>query len=89
MSVTSPYRYLLTAASQAPADSLVEELHTWHDRMVAHVRRHGASPGACDCDVEECPRAQARDLWARARRAFGESSAQLTFLRVHAGGAHG
>ena len=40
--MTTPYRYLVASADGAAAD-LVEELCTWHDRMVAHLRRHGAS----------------------------------------------
>jgi hypothetical protein len=86
--VTTPYRYLVASGDGAAAD-LVEELCTWHDRMVAHLRRHGAS-APCSCgDPDACPREDARDLWTRARRAFGADTAPLTFLRQHAGDAHG
>ena len=86
--VTTPYRYLVASGDGAAAD-LVEELCTWHDRMVAHLRRHGAS-APCPCgDPDACPREHARDLWTRARRIFGTATAPLTFLRQHAGDAHG
>jgi hypothetical protein len=86
--VTTPYRYLVASADGAATD-LIEELCAWHDRTVAHLRRHGAS-SPCGCgEPDECPREHARDLWARARRAFGSAAAPLTFLRQHAGDAHG
>jgi hypothetical protein len=81
--VTTPYRYLVAGTDVAATD-LVEELCTWHDRMVAHLRRHGASdPCACG-DPDACPRQDATDLWARAHHAFGPDTAALTFLRQHA-----
>ncbi|HTV01775.1 MAG TPA: hypothetical protein VMF13_14605 [Luteitalea sp.] len=85
--MTTPYRYLMAAGDDVTAD-LVDDLCVWHDRMVAHLRRHGAaSRGDCGCiDPDYCPAAQAADLWSRARRQFGPSAASLTFLRVHAGG---
>jgi hypothetical protein len=80
--VTHPYRYLISSANAA---ELVDDLCIWHDRMVAHVRRHGASPPSCACsDEDDCPRQQAESLWAQARAAFGDASAALTFLRQHA-----
>lgn len=79
--MTHPYRYLV---SSADAD-LVNDLCAWHDRMVAHVRRHGALPRTCACvDPEDCPRQQAGTLWSRARAAFGDGAVALTFLRQHA-----
>jgi hypothetical protein len=84
----TPYQYLMTA-STAPDDELIDELCAWHDRMVAHVRRHGATSRACGCE-DECPRLAARQLWTRARQAFGDAALQLTFLRQHAAAdAHG
>lgn len=87
--MTTPYRYLVAGADAAAAE-LVEELSTWHDRMVAHLRRHGeARPCRCD-EQDDCPRAEAVDLWARARDTFGAAAAPLGFLRHHAGEvAHG
>ena len=86
--MTTPYRYLVASGDGAAAD-LVEELCAWHDRMVAHLRRHGAS-APCHCgDPDVCPREAARDLWTRARGAFGPATAPLTFLRQHAEDAHG
>jgi hypothetical protein len=83
--VTHPYRYLVSAAGAA---ELIEDLCTWHDRMVAHVRRHGAADG-CGCDeAEACPRQQAVGLWAQARAELGDAAASLTFLRQHAEAAH-
>ena len=80
--MTHPYRYLISADN---ADGLIDDLCIWHDRMVAHVRRHGASPPSCACsDEDTCPRQQAAPLWAQARAAFGDGSAALTFLRQHA-----
>ncbi len=85
--VTTPYRYLVASADGAAAD-LVDELCTWHDRMVAHLRRHGTTaPCACG-EPDVCPRQDARELWTRSIRAFGAATAPLTFLRQHAEAAH-
>ena len=83
--MTHPYRYLVAAAGAA---DLIDDLCAWHDRMVAHVRRHGAQRRACDCDSDACPAAEATWLWDAARRAFGQDAAALTFLRRHAEAAH-
>ena len=84
--MTYPYRYLI-ASGDDPAPDLVDELCAWHDRMVAHLRRHGAGGGPCSChDADDCPRADAPDLWGRASRTFGAAAASLTFLRRHAVG---
>ena len=83
--MTTPYRYLVAAGDAVAAD-LVDDLCVWHDRMVAHLRRHGAAASDCACDdLDRCPAAQAADLWKQASRHFGASAASLTFLRVHAG----
>lgn len=80
--MTHPYRYLISAAD---ATDLIDDLCRWHDRMVAHVRRHGVSPPSCTCrDEDACPRHQAEPLWAEARATFGDASAALSFLRQHA-----
>ncbi|WP_291988966.1 hypothetical protein [Luteitalea sp.] len=89
MLVTTPYRYLIGPGDDVGAE-LVDDLCRWHDRMVAHVRRHGAS-ARCGCgDPDDCPRIEARELWHRARTEFGVDAAPLTFLRQHGGGdVHG
>ena len=86
----TPYHYLLGTHHPA-ASMLVDELRHWHNRMVAHVRQHGAAPRGCRCaEAGECPRVEAVDLWSRAEQTFGAAAAQLTFLRRHAcGDAHG
>ncbi len=82
--MTTPYRYLVASADDDATD-LVDELCTWHDRMVAHLRRHGAA-SPCTCgEPDDCPREEARDLWPRARATFGAAAEPLTFLRNHAG----
>lgn len=84
--MTHPYRYLVSAADAA---DLIDDLCAWHDRMVAHVRRHGAATG-CSCeDADECPRRQAVSLWAQASRELGDAAKSLTFLRQHAEAQHG
>ena len=84
--MTHPYRYLISAADAA---ELVDELCAWHDRMVAHVRRHGAASRTCSCaDVDSCPRHEAVGLWAQARVTLGDASSALTFLRQHAEAPH-
>jgi hypothetical protein len=90
MFVTTPYHYLVSAGDSAGA-ALVDELCAWHDRMVAHIRRHGVPSDSCRCgEPDECPREDAVDLWARARRAFGAGAEALAFLRQHArGSVHG
>jgi hypothetical protein len=85
--VTTPYAYLV-AAADTPAADLVDDLCVWHDRMVAHLRRHGAAAGrgVCACrDADDCPRVQVADLWRRAHRTFGAAAVSLTFLRAHGG----
>lgn len=78
--MTHPYRYLVSAGDAA---DLIDDLCRWHDRMVAHVRRHGAA--ICGCpDAETCPRQEAVGLWAQARVALGADAPALTFLRQHA-----
>lgn len=88
--MTTPYHYLL-AGSPASSSDFIDDLCTWHNRMVAHLRRYGAAPGRCACpDDDECPRRQASELYGRAERALGDLALQLTFLRRHAlGDAHG
>lgn len=88
--MTTPYHYLVAAGDSASA-ALVDELCAWHDRMVAHIRRHGASAGRCQCgDQDVCPSEDAVDLWARACRTFGAGADALAFLRQHAEGSlHG
>ena len=80
--MTHPYRYLVSAAGDA---ELIDDLCAWHDRMVAHIRRHGAAARTCSCvDTDTCPRHEAVSLWAQARITLGEAASALTFLRQHA-----
>jgi len=84
--MTTPYAVLACQATHADAHDLAEALAHWHDRMVAHVRRHGPHPPADCCDDDGCPVVEARSLWLQAHRVFGGASAQaLTFLRDQAG----
>lgn len=84
--MTTPYAVLASQADHADAQDLADVLGQWHDRMVAHVRRHGPHPPADCCDDDACPAAEARSLWLQAHRVFGGHLAQaLTFLRDQAG----
>lgn len=82
--MTTPYHYLLAGAT-APSDDFIDELCTWHNRMVAHLRRYGATAATCSCpEPDDCPRRQATDLYRRAETTLGDQVGQLTFLRRHA-----
>lgn len=85
--MSSPYRFL--AGGHPAAPTLIADLCAWHDRMVAHLRRHGhGTPCTCG-EPDRCPRADAPRLWRQARGMFGDAS-PLAFLRHHAGeDAHG
>ena len=65
------------------AAALSERLATWHDAMVSHERRlrGGHSGDACD---EDCPHAEAPELWAKAVTTFGDRADELSFLRSRA-----
>lgn len=78
--MNTPYSVLACLAGNTDAQSLADELTRWHDRMVAHIRRHGPRPPANCCPDDECPRQEAFALWPQARRAFGGRADELTFL---------
>ena len=79
----NPYATLTSDMGPGDATSLPARLSAWHDAMVAHERRLnvGSTTEACD---EECPHAEAGDLWAEAVAAFGPRAQELTFLRSRA-----
>jgi hypothetical protein len=79
----NPYTVLKLACGTADAAALAERLAAWHDAMVAHERRRLTMPSANSCD-DECPHAEARVLWAEARRVFGARADELQFLRSRA-----
>jgi hypothetical protein len=79
----NPYTVLKLASGTANAAALAERLAAWHDAMVAHERRRLTMPSANSCD-DECPHAEARMLWAEARRVFGSRADELRFLRSRA-----
>lgn len=74
------YRAIGERIGTLEARELAEQLVTWHDAMVKHVRLV-ESRGA-DC-VDGCPHEEARVLWNAARKVFGDAAAGLTFLRRH------
>lgn len=82
--MNNPYQVLACLAGNPHAQSLADELTRWHDRMVAHTRRHGARPAADCCPDDDCPSQEASSLWALAQRAFGSRAAELTFLSAQA-----
>lgn len=71
------YRLLANQVGTADADELSQELSRWHDAMVLHERASCAEP-------DDCPHADARELWAAARRVFGDQAETLVFLRASA-----
>ncbi len=83
--MNNPYHVLACLTGHPDASSLAEDLTRWHDRMVNHVRRYGADTTCCS-DDDDCPREEATQLWAAARRVFGDQAAQLRFLSAQATG---
>src|SRR5687767_4578032 len=63
------------------ARELAEQLVTWHDAMVKHVRVLGSRPNA-QCG-EDCPHEETTSLWTAAQRTFGARARELVFLRSH------
>jgi hypothetical protein len=82
--MTTPYHTLACLAGNADAHTLADELTRWHDRMVAHVRRHGAAPPTDCCGDDDCPSEAASSLWQHAQRAYGARADSLTFLMARA-----
>lgn len=79
----NPYTILSSALGTHEAIALGTRLSVWHDAMVAHERRLGAERRRRGCD-EECPHAEARELWSEAVTTFGDRAHELTFLRSRA-----
>jgi hypothetical protein len=77
--------YTIVSSSTGTTDALAlsARLSAWHDAMVGHERRLRAGT-AGDCCDEECPHAEARDLWSEAVATFGARAEELTFLRSRA-----
>ncbi len=85
--MNNPYHMLARLAGHPDAQSLADDLTRWHDRMVAHVRRHGPRPPAgCCADDDDCPGHEASALWPVASRVFGQRARELTFLSRQAEG---
>lgn len=80
------YRSLGNAIGTIEALDLAHRLAAWHDRMVVHQRRAGASPGG-NCGTD-CPHGEAQSLWLEAVDTYGDRAHHLGFLRGHAGGRH-
>ena len=75
------YRILGDYVGTSEARVLAEQLVTWHDSMVKHLRVIGGRRGT-EC-VDDCPHDEATALWAAAHTMFGARAADLTFLRTH------
>lgn len=78
------YRLLASTVGTADALDLAHDLADWHDAMVRHQRFQAALGASCAA-VDDCPHAEARDLWRRARQVFGKAADELAFLRTSAG----
>jgi hypothetical protein len=76
----NPYAVIGNGMGTPEAVSLGIRLSTWHDAMVAHERRLRSTPSKDACH-DECPHAEARDLWAEAVDTFGPLACELAFLR--------
>jgi hypothetical protein len=79
----NPYLIVGSGLGIDLATSLIGRLSAWHDAMVAHERRlrTGRTSDVCD---DECPHAEAPDLWSEAVATFGSRAHELTFLRSRA-----
>jgi hypothetical protein len=75
------YLHLGNQIGTVEARDLAQQLGSWHDAMVRHLRVTGQKRGpAC---VEECPHDEAAALWSAAQQIFGERAHDLAFLRAH------
>lgn len=63
--------------------SLRARLMAWHDAMVAHERRLRSGRTTDSCG-DECPHAEARELWVEVSAMLGARAGELTFLRSRA-----
>ena len=75
------YRRLGDQVATIEARELAQQLVTWHDAMVKHVRVL-ASRRDAQCG-EDCPHEEAASLWTAAQRTFGDRARELVFLRSH------
>jgi hypothetical protein len=78
----SHYQSMAHQQGSLDALSLAADLELWHDRMVAHQRAI-ATTSARRCD-DECPHAEAIELWRLAVSSFGEAADRLVFLKTTA-----
>lgn len=76
---TSPYLLIGARLGVPGTEPLLRRLADWHDAMVAHERARRYE--SCD---DECPHAQARQLWTEAVKKFGRRAHELAFLRSRA-----
>jgi len=79
----NPYTILSSGLGTPEATALSARLSAWHDAMVAHERRLRSGVTGDPCG-EDCPHAQARELWPDAVASFGARAQELTFLRSRA-----
>jgi hypothetical protein len=75
----NPYLLIGARLGVPGTDPLLHRLADWHDAMVAHERARRYE--SCD---DECPHAQARQLWKEAVNKFGRGANELVFLRSRA-----
>jgi hypothetical protein len=75
----NPYALIGATLGVAGTEPLLRRLAEWHDAMVAHERAARYEP----CD-DDCPHAQARQLWSEATAMFGRDARHLSFLRSRA-----
>lgn len=80
------YRRIANLVGTSEAIALAHQLSGWHDSMVMHRRQVqllGFDPDGHP-GWDDCPHAEAGELWARARVVFGDHAHGLDFLRVSA-----
>jgi hypothetical protein len=73
------YRVLGDRIGTSEARELAQQLVTWHDAMVKHLRLVGTRMTA-ECS-DDCPHVEAGALWAAAQDVLGAGASQLEFLR--------
>jgi hypothetical protein len=74
------YQSVATAIGTHEALDLAHRLAAWHDAMVIHRRRAGATADP-SCDGE-CPHEQAASLWLEAVEVYGDRAHEFEFLRA-------
>lgn len=75
----NPYAAIGAQLGVPGTEPLLQRIAEWHDAMVAHER--ATRPFECD---DECPHAEARQLWVEAKALFGRGAERLAFLRSRA-----